>query len=334
MHSNLKIIAYSLLSLILGVTCIYLIIYFTPITIKDIYLKFKQINLIYIILIFTTTFINNYLLAYKWKQVIQRLSKKQTKPQIFYLFYIVLGALVGIVIPRQLSMLTVQSLATNLHKVSNLSNGFLSAIYNQILNLVIPLLLLPPTILFALKYIPLSVTIFLSVAIVCIAPYIIRKWQKPIIIFILKIYYKLKKNPKGDKPDLSTEVSVLKPSFTIHLYWITVLFHALGIFRNYLVVIAAGLNIKLSIVVLGTPLIYLAMLLSITPGNLGIMEWTWIGILEFYNVSPQDAASFAILQRILLTLSIIFIFISVSLTLAVNKFYITKNSHRYVKPNK
>ena len=334
MYLNKKTIAYSVLSLILGFACIYLIIYFTPISWKDIYLKFKKINLNYILLIIIVTFINNYFLAYKWKQVIQRLSEKQTKSQIFYLFYIVLGALVGIVIPRQLSMLTVQSLATNLHKVSNLSNGFLSAIYNQILNLVIPLLLVPPTILFALKYISLSVTIFLSVAIVCIAPLIIRKWQKPIIIFLLKIYYKLKKNHKGNKPDLLTEVPVLKPSFTIHLYWITVLFHALGIFRNYLVVIAAGLNIKLWIILLGTPLIYLAMLLSITPGNLGIMEWSWIGILELYNVSPQDAATFAILQRILLTLSIIFIFICISLTLIVNKFYVAKNSHRYVKSNK
>ena len=315
---NKKTIAFSLLSLVIGIICIYLVIDLTPITFESIYLKLKNINPAYIIAIATVIFINNNLIAYKWKKVVQHLSKQESKPQSFYLFYIVFAALVGILVPRQLSMLIVQSFATNVHKVSSVSSGFLSAIYNQLMNLLIPLLLVPPAILFAFNYISLKITLFLSLVIISIAPYVISKWQKPIVIFLLKIYYKIKKNRDRNK-DIASEISILKPRFFIHLYWVTVLFHLSVIFKSYLVALSMGLNIKLWIFILGTPLIYLAMLLSITPGNLGIMEWSWIGILELYNVAPQDAASFAIIHRVLLTLSTVIIFTLVSSVVFIKK---------------
>jgi uncharacterized membrane protein YbhN (UPF0104 family) len=75
--------------------------------------------------------------------------------------------------------------------------------------------------------------------------------------------------------------------------------------RNYLVVLAAGLPIGFSPTALAIPVLILASIIAITPGNLGISEWGWVGVLMVFGTSKLDAAEFAILRRVVVLVAII-----------------------------
>jgi uncharacterized protein (TIRG00374 family) len=53
-------------------------------------------------------------------------------------------------------------------------------------------------------------------------------------------------------------------------------------------------------VFLGSAPIQLASLLNLTPGNLGVSEWTWIGVFAAFGVNQRDAFEFSFAHRIIL----------------------------------
>ena len=70
-----------------------------------------------------------------------------------------------------------------------------------------------------------------------------------------------------------------------------------------LIAVAGGFKIKLWAIVFITPIVQLAMLLSFTPANLGLMELSWIGLLGLFNVPTIQSIEFAFLQRFLYIIS-------------------------------
>lgn len=325
MKTSRKIL-YTILSLGLGTFFIVLMFYLVPVTPEQIVSKLDNINPIYIFLICLSTFFNFWCLSLKWKLVIQGLTSDQKKPQKFYLFYIALGSFIGLVTPRQLSMLGLQSIVIRTHNIGSLFKGFLTSIYNQLFNLLIPLFILPSALLLIFKYITLPTAITVSVATLLIAPFLIIRFQKPALELLYRIYQKIKKNSSKQKKINSTnssisDLSVLKPRLTLILYILTILFHISLITRSYLIVQSANLSISIWQIAFGNMIVFVAMLIGLTPGNLGMMEWGWIGILELFQVPIVDAVSFALLQRILLTISIFLVFTCVWLAISVGKFF-------------
>lgn len=67
---------------------------------------------------------------------------------------------------------------------------------------------------------------------------------------------------------------------------------------NYLVVLMFGLDIPPYAIILATPVVQLATLLSLTPANLGISEWSWVGVMAAFGVAPATAAAYALLKRL------------------------------------
>ncbi len=59
------------------------------------------------------------------------------------------------------------------------------------------------------------------------------------------------------------------------------------------------MNIDLWAVIFVTPIVQLAMLLSFTPANLGLMELSWVGLLALFQVPHAMSIEFALLQRFL-----------------------------------
>ncbi|NJL51727.1 MAG: hypothetical protein HC930_04985 [Hydrococcus sp. SU_1_0] len=68
-----------------------------------------------------------------------------------------------------------------------------------------------------------------------------------------------------------------------------------------------GLKIKLWAVVFITPIVQLAMLISFTPANLGFMEFSWIGLLDLFNVSAESAIQFSLMQRFLYFVAVVIV---------------------------
>lgn len=307
---NKKNVISSVLSLALGVFLVWLILRFTEVDFDQIVASFYSLNPLYAGLAITALIIHTILSAYKWGLVTQKLTPDNQQPLRFYLFYTTLGSLTMQFMPQYVGMVMVQNLALRVHKVSSLSRGFLSVIYDQFFNFLIPLLLFPAAILYVLKYISLSAAVFIWIATIIGTHFVINRWHRRIIFWLIDALTWVKQlrsgKLKADRAETATgSNSILEKQFTLYLYWISVFRYMVWIVRGVLIAIAGGFKMKLSAVIFISPIVQLAMLLSFTPANLGLMEFSWIGLLGLFDVPDVDAVKFALMQRFLYVVAVV-----------------------------
>lgn len=309
---SLKNTIYTILSLGIGIFLVWLILNTTPVNIEQIFDKLQHLNLIFVGCVVLSTFTHLWLSAYKWRLITEKLTKNNDRSPSFYLSYMILANLVIQFLPQHIGMTFVQSLAVKLHKIGSLSKGVFSVIYDQLLNILIPVLLLPPSVLFILGKISLSWAIFIYLGILLLAHYVITQWHKPLIILAVEKYWQLKKLLAKNKQSLTVEnkiedIPILSTRFTLRLFWLSVFRHINWTLRSFFVVLAGNFAIKFGSILFTINIVQSAMLVSITPANLGFMEWSWIGSLGLLGVPAVETGNFAILQRIITLASIVLI---------------------------
>ena len=300
------------LSLGLGIFIVSLVLNRTEVSGEQILDKLQHLNLFFVALVIVTTFIHLWVSAYKWRIITQKLSKNNQKSQEFYLGYIIVATLAIQFLPQHIGQPFVQGLAIKIHKLTSLSRGFFSVIYDQLLNVLVPVLLLPPVLLYMFDKISLSWAIFITLGILLAIHYAITRWNKPLILFLGKSYWKLKqlmtrKQQLVPQEQVIEDISVLSTRFTLRLFWLSTFRHFNWILRGFFVVAAGGFAIKFWSIFFTTTLVQSAMLLSFTPANLGFMELGWISGLGLLGVSGGEAGNFALLLRILGLSSVIII---------------------------
>ena len=301
----------SVLSLALGFLLIWLILRFTEVDLEQIVASFYSLNPLYAGLAITALIVHTFLTAYKWGLVTQKLTPDNQQPVKFYLFYTTLGCFTMQFMPQYLGMVMVQNLALRVHKISTFSKGFLSVIYDQFFNLLIPLLLFPASILYVFGYISLSVAVFIWIATIILTHFIINRWHRRLITLLIKTLTRVKQL-RGKNKTVQAQIatgndSLLGKDFTLYLYWISVVRYLVWIIRGVLIAIAGGFKIKLWAVAFISPIVQLAMLLSFTPANLGLMEFSWIGLLGLFDVPNATAVTYSLMQRFLYIVAVVII---------------------------
>jgi glycosyltransferase 2 family protein len=307
-----KNIISSILSLCLGFFLVWLILRFTEVDFEQIIATFYSLNPFYAGLAIATLILHTWLTGYKWKLVTEKISPNNQQSLNFYFLYTTLGSLTMQFMPQYVGMVMVQNLALRVHKISSFSKGFLSVIYDQFFNFLIPFLLFPPAMLYIFGYISLSVTVFASTTIIILTHFLINKWHRSLILFLIKAYSWVKKLKPGKTKSTDSELvvndsSILSRQFTIYLFWLSVVRYGVWIIRGVFIAIAGGFKIKLGAVIFVTPIVQLAMLLSFTPANLGLMELSWIGLLRLFNVPNADAVQFSLMQRFLYIVAVMIV---------------------------
>ncbi|MEL6440623.1 MAG: lysylphosphatidylglycerol synthase transmembrane domain-containing protein [Cyanobacteria bacterium J06621_8] len=299
-----KTVISSVLSLGIGFFFVWLILNFTDVDLGEVVASFYSLNPLYAGLAIAALIVHTALTAYKWGLVTQKLTPKNQQPLKFYLFYTTLGSLTMQFMPQYLGMVIVQNLALRVHKISSFSRGFLSVIYDQFFNLLIPVLLFPTSVAYVLGYLSLSIAVWLWIATIIAVHFIINQWYRHLISALIEalMWFKRLKGRKSQEPQSSLKVdqdSILGKKFTLYLYWLSVVRYIVWIARGVLIAIAGGFNIKLWAVAFISPIVQLAMLLSFTPANLGLMEFSWIGLLGLFDIPDVSAVKFALIQRFL-----------------------------------
>ena len=302
----------SVLSLALGFFLVWLILRFTEVDLEQIVASFYSLNPLYAGLAIAALIVHTFLTAYKWGLVMHKLTPDNQQSTKFYLFYTTLGSLTMQFMPQYVGMVMVQNLALRVHKVSSFSRGFLSIIYDQFFNFLIPLLLFPASILYVFGYVSLSVALFIWIAMIIGTHFIIDRWHRRLISWMIKTLAWLKQLKSGKNRVEPTEMatdnnSVLGKQFTLYLYWISVVRYIVWIIRGVLIAIAGGFKIQLWAVAFISPIVQLAMLLSFTPANLGLMEFSWIGLLGLFDVPDASAVKYALMQRFLYIVAVVII---------------------------
>lgn len=328
---NKKNVISSILSLALGFFLVWLILRFTEVDLQQIVESFYSLNPFYAGLAVATLVIHTVLTAYKWGLVTQKLNQDNHQSLKFYLFYTTLGSLTMQFMPQYVGMVMVQNLALRIHKISSFSKGFLSVIYDQFFNLLIPLLLFPTSILYVLQYISLGAAVFIWIGTIILTHFIINRWHRRLISFLIKSLARIKqlKSGKGNTeqaPVPASNDSILGKQFTLYLYWISVVRYVVWMIRGVLIALAGGFKIKLWAIAFISPIVQLAMLLSFTPANLGFMEFSWIGLLGLFGVVDDVSVKFALMQRFLYVVAVVIILAVFAVVSSIERFALFTSS--------
>ncbi|NTU77465.1 MAG: hypothetical protein HGA90_06615, partial [Alphaproteobacteria bacterium] len=92
----------------------------------------------------------------------------------------------------------------------------------------------------------------------------------------------------------------LNPSFLLPLLLWSALRVVLTVARLATGVLALGLSLNLINGMAASPVVTLLALLPLTPGNLGLAEWGWVGVLKFAGEDATAAALYALGFRLLM----------------------------------
>lgn len=250
--------------------------------------------------------------ALKWRLVMKRLEPEATRVLgfSFFFFYSCLAASLAQFVPLYISSVAVRGIAARLHSRVSFLRGAMSSGYEQMLDVYVLVLLVLPTVAVLLVGGGPVAWGILAAGSVCVGGGI------------------LSLSSRATHPDSPTarafarlSTSHLRPlrsmlrrarSFGLFDARLLLQLYGLALVRYVsmfvrVAVIAAGL-FALPVVpdaLYGFTLVQAMQIASLTPGNLGIAEWGWVGSLTAFGHPLDMAAVFAITLRLLAFVSIL-----------------------------
>lgn len=106
---------------------------------------------------------------------------------------------------------------------------------------------------------------------------------------------------------------LMQPGFIAKILAISYIRYGFVFLRAFIIVRAIGLGIDTATFAQSFSLVRAVGLVALTPGSLGITEWSWTGVLTWFGLSAVGAAAFALTSRILNSLALVVVFLIVAL---------------------
>ncbi|MFC1830298.1 lysylphosphatidylglycerol synthase transmembrane domain-containing protein [Thermodesulfobacteriota bacterium] len=149
--------------------------------------------------------------------------------------------------------------------------------------------------------IPLWFFVFASILLL----FLLTRFVSPIVAFIERFF----KHPQAILKEMSSQAENLG----LALVFLTALKYLSVTLRFLIIFHLCSINLDLMKCFWGTACAQLGLMVGITPGGLGFVEAGWTGALHFYDIDPVLITRFLIVQRLLITISIVLLFLTVTI---------------------
>ncbi len=209
--------------------------------------------------------------ARKWSCLDRRHDHRQPQPHGYYLGHMAWQTWLAQILPTAATLILGRALVTQVATERNWRRGFKSALIDQLSELFIILAFIPASLWQLSQDIPFALWLGTGLITTIAATQIgIKLWPKYVLLDVV----------------LWSAVRV-----------------ALITLRLVLGAAAFSLPLAAASVAYATPLATLAVLIPLTPGNLGISEWSWTYTLTLWHEDPATAALYALGFRVLIFLT-------------------------------
>lgn len=224
------------------------------------------------------------LASWRWSLIEHSLGG--TKPRFSYALAVGGLALgLGTLLPGPVVNIACRSIANRVTGMSSL-RGAISGTVDQLADLAVIAMLAVPSAL-ALKY-P-DVTFFLGSALG-------TSLFGLIILALLQKFLKTQNFPKKLE-DLS---KLFEKQLLLKVYGISLL-RAINLVIINLAIYASVGTASIPSIVMGVPLIALAMSVAMLPGAIGVSEWSFSAVFSVFGIAHEDIVIFVLANRVLLT---------------------------------
>lgn len=242
--------------------------------------------------------------ALKWRLVMSHMISDQANvPRwSFSLYYTSVGALLSLVITPHAAMPLSRSFGTKVHSNSSAIASAGASAYEQLFD-VVPLLTMSLTALAAMALrISFAGWFAAAVTLNCAALFgmiLVLKSRFWLIARFVPLPHRRRAilQEKFEWFSTPAATTLLGAPFVATLFAISLVRYAIILLRTAIVVASIGFPIGAFQFVKAYGIARLSSIISITPGELGISEWTWSGVLNWMGFQLRDAARFVLVNR-------------------------------------
>jgi uncharacterized protein (TIRG00374 family) len=252
--------------------------------------------------------------AIKWKVALRSLGETGATHFGSLVYYFMCGRAVGLVFPMDASDFGVRTMSLKFDHSMSIGKASYSVYLDRTFDLVIAGVLLIPSILFVTGAIsPLTGLILFFVTFTAgLVFFMFFKREAALVLSIIfKFLFKaLCKIPWiGKRVEFEAEKKMLEgaeyQSAAPALYALSGLKFVFTAMRFVVIAAAIGMSLKALEVLVFVPSSQFVALFAITPGGLGISDWTWFGLLYRIGAEEKMIVPYLVSVRVVVSLSIV-----------------------------
>ncbi|MBF0175414.1 MAG: flippase-like domain-containing protein [Magnetococcales bacterium] len=297
---------------VIGLVVLCVIIYWSGMAYRDFSNSVFSISKYSFFNVVLSTCLFTWVSAVKWRIVLEYLSPSIIAQKGYYFFYSVLGTFFNMYIPYIGNVaLKTKSLKKNFGTPNSVS--VLSIYYEQLFDLLVLVVLIPPSLLLFFNITSPSFSVVLSLIMFLVLIYFVsinRKLFYSIAYFLIdKIIKFLIMIPFFNKKTRSTDIlrehKSLATHVSVQLIVLSVFKYALVALRNYIILFSINGDVSYVYVFFGISIIQSIVLISFMPGNAGISDAGWLVFLLFIGFSKTECGIFMLLEKLISTTSYI-----------------------------
>ncbi|MBN1218121.1 MAG: flippase-like domain-containing protein [Anaerolineae bacterium] len=270
-----------------------------------------QANLWYLFLALLATVVIVLTTTYRWRLILNRLIGHESPSFLQLLYYVLIGATVGLLVPRDIGEMSTRIASMKLYHEITLSKITFSVLVDRFFDILI----LIPFILTALPFlsgytISLQALVGLNLValMLCLGLLGYKPGYATAVTLVRKFYIyvyprwsqKIDSQHLRFPPPQAIEFlpEVLSPRLMLGAFgWTLPKFLSL-VLRAFLIAQALGLDISFDVFFLSTPLAQASLLLAFTPGGLGLNELGWFGALALLDIETNKILTFLVGHRL------------------------------------
>jgi hypothetical protein len=278
--------------------------------------KVLTLDLRYVAICFACTVGIAVVSALKWRLSLRSLGENQATHFGTLLYYFMFGRALGLVLPMDLSDFGVRTMSLKFGHAVSIGKASYSVYLDRTFDVVVAGLFLVPSVLWILDVIgPGAGLAFVGLAFVaglgCFT--FLGRQTMTAITFVFRVLFKaVRKIPwigrqlRFDPDSEVLSADNLKP-IAPWLYLLSGLKFLFTALRFVSIGMAINLGLGAGEILLFVPAAQFAAFAALTPGGLGIADWSWSGLLYKVGVDTHIIAPYLVSLRLVISLSIIVI---------------------------
>lgn len=252
--------------------------------------------------------------ALKWRVALRSIGERDAAHFGSLLYYFMFGRAVGLVLPMDVSDFGVRTMSLKLNHSVSIGRASYSVYMDRTFDLVVAGLFLVPSILSILGTIEPVTGIWLFAACFAFGLVSFAFWGRQTMIVIVFIFHQLFKAVckipwigKRVEPDAERQVLAERDfgPAAAPLFLLSSAKFLLTAMRFVAIGAAMGVTVGAARLVLFVPGAQFAALFALTPGGLGIADWSWSALLIKIGTDEAIIVPYLISLRLVISLSII-----------------------------
>jgi uncharacterized protein (TIRG00374 family) len=278
--------------------------------------KILTLNPAYVALCFASTVGIAIISALKWRVALRSMGEHDAAHLGSLLYYFMFGRAVGLVLPMDVSDFGVRTMSLKLNHSVSIGRASYSVYMDRTFDLIVAGLFLVPSVLFIVGVMSAATGLFLFGGLALVGMVSFAFWGTQTMIVIVFIFHQLFKAvckipwiSKRVDQDAEQKLFVKRDygDAAPWLYLLSVVKFGFTALRFVAIAAAMNLGVNSMEILLFVPGAQFAAIFALTPGGLGIADWSWSALLIKIGADDRLVVPYLISLRVVISLSIIVI---------------------------